>query len=816
MADQNILSMSDAELARIAGVTLEAVPNRQSSPQARPQAAPRQPYGGPMPSNADDVFGALIAQESRGRAGAVGPDTQWGNAIGRTQMLPDTARGVARNLGIPYREDLLRGTSEEAARYQDQLGRAYLQEGFDKTGNARDALMYYHGGPDRSIWGPKTRQYADDVLSKWSSGDVVDPMDAENQTSQMVGDLSQMSDEELMAMLGDDIPEASGAMPEAYAWGASEQEPFDLTNRDELNIQMQEAGRGPKKGDFVRYSRDGETWIGRATSDSVAGTMPGSEEQGSGVFSREVGAPERIGAFAQAASEQVPFLDESVAATTGLLTGRGYDEMRRQQMAQREIDNQSQRGSRVAGGLAGFGGSLLAPGGAFINRGAGLADKAGRAAMVGGGLGALYGAGAADEGGIGNRIEQGAIGGGVGALSGGALQAGGGRLSELVAQRAANRASNPSNARILSNAGVDLLPGQVLGGGLRRMEDAATSIPFMGDAIRSAQRRGLEQLNDAALAEPLQRIGATVPQARGRERIREVSQEFTRAYDNALDPLKAIPRPEGYAEALEAIANNPSLGPQQRRSMRSLIANTVGKAGDEIDGQTWKRIDSELSADINNASRAATNAPENRLLGDALREVRDVWGQRLDAASPGALATVRNIDDAFADFAIVRKAVSDVASAGRGGEASAATLNRAVSQSAGTNRYAQGAGRLQELSDAAANVLPSTVPDSGTPLRSLVTAGGVGGGAMALGNPTGQLAAGLAATGIGLGTAAYSRPALNIFNRLYRASGQDNVSRNLIDRLGAPPQNPAMVPAYLDILESLQGDANAQPAVARR
>lgn len=115
---------------------------------------------------ADKVFGALIQQESGGRAGAVGPATRWGNALGRTQMLPSTAAGVARNLGVPYREDLLRGKDATAAQYQDALGRAYFEEALKKTGNVREALMYYHGGPNRKMWGPKTRAYADQVLAR--------------------------------------------------------------------------------------------------------------------------------------------------------------------------------------------------------------------------------------------------------------------------------------------------------------------------------------------------------------------------------------------------------------------------------------------------------------------------------------------------------------------------------------------------------------------------------------------------------------------------------------------------------------------------
>lgn len=81
-------------------------------------------------------------------------------------MLPETAREMAGKLGLPWRPDLLRDTGEMGARYQRALGEAYLREGLEKTGNVRDALHYYHGGPNRRLWGPKTRGYADQVLSR--------------------------------------------------------------------------------------------------------------------------------------------------------------------------------------------------------------------------------------------------------------------------------------------------------------------------------------------------------------------------------------------------------------------------------------------------------------------------------------------------------------------------------------------------------------------------------------------------------------------------------------------------------------------------
>lgn len=104
---------------------------------------------------------ALIRQESGGD-GMARSDK---GALGSTQMLPPTARQMAAKLGLPFRPDLLRSNKPEALQYQLALGEAYLREGFEVTGNLRDALHYYHGGPDRRQWGPKTKAYANSILS---------------------------------------------------------------------------------------------------------------------------------------------------------------------------------------------------------------------------------------------------------------------------------------------------------------------------------------------------------------------------------------------------------------------------------------------------------------------------------------------------------------------------------------------------------------------------------------------------------------------------------------------------------------------------
>lgn len=125
-----------------------------------------RPLAGRVAFRSDEILPALIQQESGGRAGISGPQTQYGTAQGMTQVLPATAQGVAKRLGVPYRPDLMTGTSKEAAQYQQAIGQGYLEEALSKTGTVEEALKYYHGGPNRRLWGRKTNAYAADVLRR--------------------------------------------------------------------------------------------------------------------------------------------------------------------------------------------------------------------------------------------------------------------------------------------------------------------------------------------------------------------------------------------------------------------------------------------------------------------------------------------------------------------------------------------------------------------------------------------------------------------------------------------------------------------------
>lgn len=121
----------------------------------------------PAPANYDAFKRAIIKQETGGRYGI--PNAQGSGAMGVGQVMPDTARALAARVGLPYRPELMAGTHAEARAYQDRITDAAVKEAWNAGGQGRDpraSAMYYHGGSNRKIWGPKTRRYADEVLTK--------------------------------------------------------------------------------------------------------------------------------------------------------------------------------------------------------------------------------------------------------------------------------------------------------------------------------------------------------------------------------------------------------------------------------------------------------------------------------------------------------------------------------------------------------------------------------------------------------------------------------------------------------------------------
>lgn len=123
------------------------------------------------PLSVQSLLPAIVAQESGGNYSAVNSDS---GALGAYQVMPATAQTLAGRLGMPWRPDLMTAATPEGKQYQDAIGQAAVQEAVQASGgDPTQAAMYYHGGSDRSKWGPKTQKYGQEVVARLGSGATV-------------------------------------------------------------------------------------------------------------------------------------------------------------------------------------------------------------------------------------------------------------------------------------------------------------------------------------------------------------------------------------------------------------------------------------------------------------------------------------------------------------------------------------------------------------------------------------------------------------------------------------------------------------------
>jgi len=558
------------------------------------------------------------------------------------------------------------------------------------------------------------------------------------------------------------------------------------------NTLTDEQRRGLKRGARIMLpQREGETFrqIETLSADMSAPSredLPGDViQQYDGFRTREGQMADVVGAVASGAAEQYPFLDEAVTGLDALVNRRSFSESRDEYRNMVEALNEQQREARNIGGIGGFVGALALPaGGSFVGRGVDNADRIRRAALASGLVGSVYGAGGS-EGSLTERGQAGALAALLSAGTGGVLQSGVNRLSRPTADTAQRR---------LSRQGQELTMGQMFGGGLQRVEDALTSLPFAGDMVRNRQRDTLASFDNVATNRTLARLGQQLNDTSGRAGVRAADDIISGEYRAALGPVQVDANDPTMVAALAQARVPDRLTANVSADLNATLDNIFSQASGVIDGEAWKRVDSDLAAAIRAADAGSATQPAMTAMRDRLQQARAAWRDNLGRVDPATLARIDDIDRSFAEYSLVRRASADAASAARGGDASPATLNRAVAQSASDRRFARGENLMQDLTDDAMLVLPRSVPDSGTPLRSLVTGAGIGGGGAALGVDPIALALGAALTGgVSLG---YTRPAQQLANRLYRASDTGGTTRDvagLAEALRRAPVGVALV-----------------------
>lgn len=364
---------------------------------------------------------------------------------------------------------------------------------------------------------------------------------------------------------------------------------------------------------------------------------------------------------------------------------------------------------------------------------------------------------------MGGKIAAGALGGGVIGLTnpvteGGDYWAEKGRqvgagaafgaatpvLAAGVGRVISPKASTNPQLALLRDEGVQPTIGQTLGGWANRMEEKATSLPLVGDAITAARAKAQSQFNNAAINRATAPIGQKVDGA-GTEAVNQAHNLISDAYDAAKSQLGGFRiDQQGNSELsrLRMLAGS-GLEGRERKAFNSYFNDyIVGNRG--FTAAKFKELDSKLTSDI---GRFGQGDAYQQKLGDALKELQSILFGNARRANPAAASALDAADRAYAN--LVRVEGASVAAKGADGVFTPGQLMTAVrsaDKSVRDNATARGKALMQDLAGAGTSVLGNRVPDSGTAGR-VMTAGL---GASAIANPL------LTGAGVGGGLLMYS------------------------------------------------------------
>lgn len=404
-----------------------------------------------------------------------------------------------------------------------------------------------------------------------------------------------------------------------------------------------------------------------------------------------------------------------------------------------------------ATGAGEFVGESALPGGAAGK----IGGNALRVAATGGGLAGLLAPVGNDQNYWGDKAKQVGVGAAEGAATGVAGDAIGSGL---------RRAAVPLKDAVqrLMGEGVELTHGQMVGGPVKWTEDKLMSMPLMGDAIKMARKRGFETFNRAAINRALSEVGTQLPRGvnAGHDAIEVAQDALSQAYDRALVGTRVWADTTFQADMqnLRSLVGEmpPTHVTQFDNIVRNRVAQRLGPQGN-MDGQTFKQVESELTKLANGFRRSRDMADQQ--LGTALREVNNSLREALERGNPGKRAEIGAANRGYAMLSRVEDA-----SMRRAGEGDGVftpndlwqTIKRDAMQTGRRKAFARGDAMMQDLATAGQQVLPSSVPNSGSfdrfALGTLLTGGaaswmhhpeallGLLGGAAAYAKPTSKAA----------------------------------------------------------------------------
>jgi hypothetical protein len=416
----------------------------------------------------------------------------------------------------------------------------------------------------------------------------------------------------------------------------------------------------------------------------------------------------------------------SLGGTTPNPVSQYFSEEARRLDEMAKAEEQAYQAQREAQGSSGFdvarlGGNILNPASlvpaarvAQLARARGLSNvgQAVAGGAVGGAMQPVVGEGTFGE----QKAEQVALGGVTGPI-GEKVVAGAGRVLNPLVSKA---------EQTMRDLGITPTTGQTLGGQFKTLEEFAQNLPLIGSSIENARQRVLFDFNKGVINKALQKVDDKLPaEVVGRDAIAYASDEVSKKYDDVLSKMSFDLDFATTSNILGALSKAKSLDSNQRQQITETLNDVVfGKfAGQKIDGQTYKGIESDLRKKASNYANSATAS--EREVGEALTDVLGAIKKELYFQNPKQTSKLRRIDSAYSDLSVINVAAAN--SGADNGVFTPKQFSTAVRQQDQTRRktsFAKGRAKGQEISDAAVQVLGDTARST---LEGRIAASAVGG-----------------------------------------------------------------------------------------
>lgn len=287
-------------------------------------------------------------------------------------------------------------------------------------------------------------------------------------------------------------------------------------------------------------------------------------------------------------------------------------------------------------------------------------------------------------------------GGGVGGLVGTAAVKGAGAVLNPLTTKA---------EQTMRELGVQLTPGQMLGGQAKDIESFAANLPLVGSNIANAKERALFSFNKGVINKTLNKIGQSLPEdVVGRDAVAYVQDTVNSAYDDVLSRIKYKLDFQTYSGMLKTTKLPPS-SLDRVRVKDELNTRVFSRftQNQPIDGDIYKTIESDLTQRIVQLNRGTVGDQD---VAEALRESLKALREGMQKQNPKEAPQLRRINSVYRDLTIMENAAAKTGT--QNGVFTPKQYQAAVKEGDVTKRkrqFAAGRARGQDISEAAVDIL---------------------------------------------------------------------------------------------------------------